>query len=48
MRREVGRDAPRPKSRSRLGLRGVVVKGGKTRDIPLPTVVAQYLEQCVD
>jgi len=29
------------------GLRGVVVNG-KTRDIPLPTVVTQYLEQCVD
>ena len=27
------------------GLRGVVVKGGKTRDIPLPSVVTQYLEQ---
>jgi len=25
------------------GLRGVVVKGGKTRDIPLPDVVVQVL-----
>ena len=30
------------------GLRGVLVKGGKTRDIPLPEVVTQYLEQYVD
>ncbi|PYN53266.1 MAG: hypothetical protein DMD94_19290 [Candidatus Rokuibacteriota bacterium] len=30
------------------GLRGVVVKGGKTRDIPLPSVVTQYLEQYVE
>ena len=30
------------------GLRGVVVKGGKTRDIPLPSVVIQYLEQYVE
>jgi integrase/recombinase XerC len=30
------------------GLRGVVVKGGKTRDIPLPGVVTQYLEQYVE
>src|SRR5574341_2538742 len=29
-------------------LRGVVVKGGKTRDIPLPSVVIQYLEQYVE
>ena len=30
------------------GLRGVPVKGGKTRDIPLPTVVRQYLGQYID
>jgi len=30
------------------GLRGVPVKGGKTRDIPLPTVVRQYLAQYID
>jgi site-specific recombinase XerD len=29
------------------GLRGVVVKGGKTRDIPLPAVVMQYLHAYV-
>jgi integrase/recombinase XerC len=29
------------------GLRGVPVKGGKTRDIPLPAVVTQYLNQYV-
>jgi len=30
------------------GLRGVLVKGGKTRDIPLPGVVSQYLNQYVE
>ena len=30
------------------GLRGVGVKGGKTRDIPLPSVVMQYLYTYVD
>ena len=30
------------------GLRGVVVKGGKTRDIPLPVVVMQYVQGYVD
>jgi site-specific recombinase XerD len=30
------------------GLRGVVVKGGKTRDIPLPSVVTLYLQQYVE
>jgi site-specific recombinase XerD len=30
------------------GLRGVVVKGCKTRDIPLPTAAIQYLEQYVE
>ena len=29
------------------GLRGVPVKGGKTRDIPLPAVVTQYLQSYV-
>jgi site-specific recombinase XerD len=30
------------------GLRGVLVKGGKTRDIPLPTVVMQFLAAFVE
>lgn len=30
------------------GFRGVIVKGGKTRDISLPDVVTQYLEQYID
>jgi integrase/recombinase XerC len=30
------------------GLRGVVVKGGNTRDIPLPGIVMQYLHRYVD
>jgi integrase/recombinase XerC len=30
------------------GLRGVLVKGGKTRDIPLPAVVMQYVQTYVD
>jgi integrase/recombinase XerC len=30
------------------GLRNVSVKGGKTRDIPLPTVVTQFLQTYVD
>ncbi len=30
------------------GLRGVLVKDGKTRDIPLPSVVTQYLHQYVE
>jgi integrase/recombinase XerC len=30
------------------GLRGVLVKGGKTRDIPLPAVVMQYVQGYVD
>ena len=29
------------------GLRGVTVKGGKTRDIPLPAPVVQYLRRYV-
>ena len=33
--------------RSPLGLRGVRVKGGKTRDIPLPPAVTKYLEEYV-
>lgn len=32
---------------SEWGLRGVVVKGGKTRDIPLPRIVMQYLHRYV-
>ncbi len=31
----------------RWGLRNVLVKGGKTRDIPLPSVVMQYLDRYV-
>jgi site-specific recombinase XerD len=31
-----------------LGLRGVYVKGGKTRDIPLPSVVMKFLETHVE
>jgi integrase/recombinase XerC len=30
------------------GLRGVLVKGGKTRDIPLPAVVMQYVQGYVE
>jgi len=30
------------------GLRGVLMKGGKTRDIPLPAVVSQYVHQYVE
>ena len=30
------------------GLRGVLGKRGKTRDIPLPSVVTQYLHQYID
>jgi len=30
------------------GLRGVRVKGGKTRDIPLPSAVTRYLEEYVE
>src|SRR5260370_34627143 len=30
------------------GLRGVRVKGGKTRDIPLPTAVTQFLQAYVE
>jgi integrase/recombinase XerC len=30
------------------GLRGVPVKGGKTRDIPLPAAVSQYVNQYVE
>ncbi len=32
----------------RWGLRGVRVKGGKTRDIPLPAVVMQFLQTYVE
>jgi hypothetical protein len=31
----------------RWGLRNVPVKGGKTRDIPLPTAVMQHLDRYV-
>jgi integrase/recombinase XerD len=30
------------------GLRGVRVKGGKTRDIPLPTAVTQFLQRYIN
>jgi site-specific recombinase XerD len=30
------------------GLRGVYTKGGKTRDIPLPSVVMKFLQTCVE
>ena len=48
MRRESVASLRMPHLDSDWGLRGVYIKGGKTRDIPLPSVVMKFLHTNAD